>query len=557
MLHTNDKFRMSKKKCFLKVLFLCIGCLCLIGGKGWAQNLKAEYNPKLGIKMLSYKGHTLLNTDKHIGAPLTPEGFLEKERNGKMKGGWSLVYGASWDNASRTISLKHDWGTTSCRYELIKDTLFLSVLLKNEGKNGKLLKGVSVSLLTLNFPESPANFQPDMVYAGNHITAPAIVKADLKDFSVTIESTDVGRKAYVGMIRVGKTNAYRLWLGTSPFNGMKGFDERAYIDLKPGESIRTKIALKFTRPGVPLEKLANATLNSYRKVNPLKFSWTDRRPIGALFLSSYGRSKVADHNARNWTFTQDGKDQSKAAFKSEFRTRLMAYADRSISILKEMGAQGAIVWDLEGQEFEHPLSYIGDPEQLAWLAPEMNDFADEFFKKYRNAGLKIGVCIRPDSIIARPAKNSIARISVKNPAATLIRKIQYCKRRWGTTLFYIDSNFDSAGNAMSSAILEEVLLKCPDVLLIPELQNFDYYRYSAPYEHLRGGTNGMNEIVKYLYPSSFMVLNVAEGLPKNVPEHKLVEKIKAIYRDGNIVLFRAWYNDSPTNQILKKAIVEK
>ena len=43
--------------------------------------------------------------------------------------------------------------------------------------------------------------------------------------------------------------------------------------------------------------------------------------------------------------------------------------------------QGIIVWDLEGQEFIHPTTYIGDPRALgAGYAPEMNAIADELLE---------------------------------------------------------------------------------------------------------------------------------------------------------------------------------
>ena len=105
---------------------------------------------------------------------------------------------------------------------------------------------------------------------------------------------------------------------------------------------------------------------------------------------------------------------------------MLAVADTSIGIMKEMNAQGAITWDIEGQEHQHSISYIGDPRIFASLAPEMKDIADEYFKRFRDANLKTGVCIRPQEL-QRAADGSVKQITPtdeKALAAVLTDKIR-------------------------------------------------------------------------------------------------------------------------------------
>ena len=51
-----------------------------------------------------------------------------------------------------------------------------------------------------------------------------------------------------------------------------------------------------------------------------------------------------------------------------------------------MNAQGMITWDIEGQEYPHATSYIGDPRKVSLLAPEMEPMADAYFAKFRRGG---------------------------------------------------------------------------------------------------------------------------------------------------------------------------
>ena len=182
-----------------------------------------------------------------------------------------------------------------------------------------------------------------------------------------------------------------------------------------------------------------------------------------------------------------------------FGEELMNYADICIARLKEMNAQGIIVWDIEGQQYPHYISYIGDPRQIGKLSPEMDRFSDAFMKRFLDAGLKTGISIRPTEVFEQfPGKQTYNRYwhrEVKDPVALMSEKIAYARKRWGCTIFYLDSNvfgedflsaeqkksFRGVPFVMPTAMIAALQKQHPDCLIIPEWSNEDYYQFSAPY----------------------------------------------------------------------------
>ena len=87
--------------------------------------------------------------------------------------------------------------------------------------------------------------------------------------------------------------------------------------------------------------------------------WPDRRPIGVLFLASHYHSSAT--NPRGW-FNEPSLNFTGTNGVENFRKALMEYTDRSLEILKRTGAQGVIVWDLEGEQYPHKTTFIGDSD---------------------------------------------------------------------------------------------------------------------------------------------------------------------------------------------------
>jgi hypothetical protein len=264
--------------------------------------------------------------------------------------------------------------------------------------------------------------------------------------------------------------------------------------------------------------------------------WPDRRPIGALFLADHTHGSAK--NPRGW-FNDPAFDVHGPVGMARFRQAILAYAERSIAILQRSGAQGMIVWDLEGEEFAHKTTYIGDPRSLRSLAPEMADAADDFFKRFRDAGLRVGVTIRPQELLTDAAGDT-RQVDIWNYDRLLLEKIDYARDHWGATLFYIDSN---GGPLWPAEVvrLRRVARRRPDILLIPEHHDTLYYAFSAPYGSIPKGAGPTTRAIRILYPHAFQVLAV--------PDSDDEAGIRAAAGNGDVLLFPAWF-DNPVARLV-------
>lgn len=256
--------------------------------------------------------------------------------------------------------------------------------------------------------------------------------------------------------------------------------------------------------------------------------WPDRRPIGVLFLASHYHSSAT--NPRGW-FNEPGLNVAGTNGVENFRKALMEYTDRSLEILKRTGAQGVIVWDLEGEQYPHKTTFIGDPRLVDRLAPEMAPVVDEFFARLRNAGLRVGVTVRPQQLVFD--QGQARQSGVVNIQQSLLEKIDFARTRWGATLFYVDSN---GGIRRPDEVMQmhSLAAQRPDILLIPEHHYLPYAAFSAPYVSMRktGQAAGAGWKRK-LFPGSFQAVDISDGA-NNLPQ------IEAARSHGDILLFRAW-----------------
>jgi HEAT repeat protein len=268
--------------------------------------------------------------------------------------------------------------------------------------------------------------------------------------------------------------------------------------------------------------------------------WKDRRPIGSLFLANEGAC-----SAINPSGYMAAKDVTTPEGRAEFRKKLLETADRCVANLKAMNAQGVIVWDIEGYEFPG-LKYVGDPRMLPEFSPAMSEIAPEFFKKFTDAGLKVGVCLRPNYIFRIPEEhlikhnrdprqhwgymlykepgvaiekgeyewfNKVQQDRVKDPVEELSSRIAYTKKNWGASIFYVDTNNYGKnvngvekGTLMPAAMWARLAAKHPDVLFIPEHENPEYYATTAPYNQPGvDPTAKTSPDIRSKYPGAFMV----------------------------------------------------
>ena len=200
-----------------------------------------------------------------------------------------------------------------------------------------------------------------------------------------------------------------------------------------------------------------------------------------------------------------------------------------------------VTWDIEGEQYPQPTTYIGDPTQFATLAPEMEGVIDQYFKMFTAAGLRVGICIRPQQLVIPPGGGAPTQTSVADPTSLLLAKVTYAYQRWGATLFYIDSNGDP-NFPISSQFFQTVAAKYPQVLLIPEHQTDSYFAFGSWYGELRGGVSGTPQSVLDVYPQAFSVIYLPDG---SFSQYQAA--LTAAIHRGDIAMFRAWYAD-PQNQ---------
>jgi hypothetical protein len=321
-------------------------------------------------------------------------------------------------------------------------------------------------------------------------------------------------------------------------------------DIKPHASKTFNVSLRFGSAGARVQDLSGDILERYANKYPFQVNWKDHRPIGAMFLA--GPQINVPSNPRRWTMNFGEIDVTNDKGKAAFRAALLKLADYSVQILKDTGAQGMITWDPEGEEFIGAC-YYGDPRLVPTLAPEMefkNDGAksaiDEYFEKFRAAGLRVGVCIRPQQIAMVDGKPVHQAVEDEHVVQILGDKIAYAKRRWGCTLFYVDSTATING-ALNPDIFKALAEEYPDVLLIPENESMRYFAYSAPlnsYQHHRITSTPVG--ARIVYPNAFSVLMAAEG---DHPEDH--DALLSAVRHGDILLFNGWHHSDGADKIKK------
>ena len=130
------------------------------------------------------------------------------------------------------------------------------------------------------------------------------------------------------------------------------------------KSVATTLTLRFgTRDSEA--SIATDIVRAFAESFPFTLDWRDRRPIRALFLAT--SQAHPERNPRGWFINAKDVDLTTPEGLAKWRTRLMKYADESIAVLRDMGAQGMITWDPEGEEFANA-AYYGDPGSRArWL----------------------------------------------------------------------------------------------------------------------------------------------------------------------------------------------
>jgi hypothetical protein len=311
----------------------------------------------------------------------------------------------------------------------------------------------------------------------------------------------------------------------------------------PKGSDQFVVSLRFGRANTTEDKLVGDVSKRFAETFPSQLNWPDRRAVGAMFLATAGQNWPT--NPRGW-FNDSHVNVLTPSGRQEFRNRLLTWVETSIEIMRDMNAQGVITWDPEGQEFAPGTSFVGDPRLVDTLAPEMAEVADEYFSRFRAAGLRVGITIRPQSLKIAADKKSGSQMPVDDPTQLMIDKVSYAKKRWGITMIYIDSNINSTDpNPLDASIIQKLTAAFPDCLFIPEHSSLQYYAYSAPYQEVVKGLISTPDLVRATYPHAFSLIYTGDGLLDLYRTG-----LSAAVKHGDVLMYRTWYSD-PQNEKVK------
>ena len=508
-----------------------------------------------GLDSLSYNGQSFLRSAQN-GELQPQKSVFRAVLDALLSRSPSAV--ATLNKQADSIDLRYPWGRVSCVYSKQGEKLTMRIQVSNT--SAETLNEVSLRLMELNFPNVPAggtleagqfgfgfkgpewplrSYPPSIPSVADPRSVVPIVRVDYGTGALNFCSDDLECSVDVRYSTNSATKTSFPFIITC-------------ADIKPGTSKVFNVSLRFGPVGARVQDLSTDVLERYAGKYPFQIKWKDRRPIGAIFLASSGINVAT--NPRRWIMNEGKIDITTDQGKAAFREALLKLADSSIKVLKDANAQGMITWDPEGQEFSESC-YYGDPRLTPALAPETEfkddrgmTAIDEYFDKFRRAGLKVGVCLRPQQITMANTKPVQGAADNQHAAEVLKEKLAYAKKRWGCTLFYIDSTVVVTGESLDPDVFKTVADTYPDVLLIPENESMRYFAYSAPlnsYMHHRVTSTPVG--ARMVYPKAFSVLLTSDQGDRPEDHDALV----AAVRNGDILVFNGWYNNEGVAEIKK------
>lgn len=537
-----------------------------IGG----QALDVVYGPT-GLQRLSYGGVTLEDTARY-----SADAFhiwhlkMTSLQGGPVSGsqyGWGESNaGKSWDAVAHRWTYNFIWGSISVQYVVSGNQLDIITTETNLPTSGVILAGATIYPLALHFPQLPANFNdasyPQLSYT---TTSPGVITADYGSGETVAVAPEAAKPLYSGFWPTGDANTYTALISSTTPDNLASFQPHFDRPVQPGQSDTFTVSYRFAASGTSAIALAADAYSNYAKTFPNELSWPDRRPLGTIYLASSPTSGAVNmpngfpNNPRRYFNDSDAShfDVRTTAGLQAFQNLVLQRAQENVANLQALGAQGAIVWDIEGEQYPQATTYVCSPDQIAQVAPEMDStitsaaspyrgqkLDDVYFKTLTAAGFRVGVCVRPQhfAIAADGTATQTTLSSSADVRAELARKIQYAHDRWGATLFYVDSSVDANGGALDPVIFQQLHQQFPDSLLIPEESTLRHYAYTAPFQtFLFHADTGTDPAVRAVYPTAFSNILINDVNPATLAAARA--KLTASVKAGDTLMGHADYPD--------------
>jgi autotransporter-associated beta strand protein len=458
------------------------------------QSLTASFGSS-GLNGLSYAGATLVGAGASGSDPGIGASAMVIDANGNAV---TETNTASWNAANLTETYTAPDYVVTIQYDVGLNSLGFNINAQNISPNQNTIQGFRFTLIyQLKFPKIPTGFNPGGPSVAFDTVSPSFVNADYGTATVVI-GVQQQTPGYIGFFSSNATaasDAYTAYFATDTAGSLPTSWPVLHSAIAPGESATYNTFLRFGPTGAG--PALSADINqAFATANPFQMQWDDRRPITELYPTN--QQAVSAINPQGF-FGDPALNTVSATNLSAFSHEMLTYASGQISNMLAMGSQGMVAWDLEGwalqgwQSGTGSTTYVGDPSLVTTLAPEWattdgvdagySNLLDEFFAKFRDVGLKVGMTLRPTQI--EFVNGQAWQEPVSDPAQLLISKIEYAKQQWGASLFYIDSTW-SGGISLSdiAGVLAKVHAAEPDVLLIPEQDTVAGLPYGAPYAEM-------------------------------------------------------------------------
>ena len=548
-------------------VFASAAALLLCGVAAQAQ-LQVTYGSK-GVQTLSYNGVVLENVATFPADSFHIWHMKATDTSGNVltcgQCGWGESNnGESWNPQTNTETYTFSWGSVATQFVQSGNNLNMIVTETNNAGSGLVFDGAEVLPLALHFPKDPKGFNGYTQYAIT-TTDPGVSVADFGSGVVTSVIPNESQALYGGWLNVGAATYSPLMVSTAP-DGLATFLPHNDLPLQPGNSLTYTVSLRFTNEGTA----ANASdgYASFASTYPSQMTWTDKRLIGTAYLASSpaGGGDITQPggyptNPRRY-FNDPSVDVTTPAGLQIFQDRMLAQAAGNVLNAKNMSAQGVITWDIEGEQYPQDTSYVCSPDQIAAVAPEMEStitdrtspyygqkLDDAYFKTMSSAGLRVGLCLRPQAFTLG-ANGTASQVFLSTDAAiiaNLENKARYANQRWGATMFYVDSVVDVNGGTLDPAIFQQLITDLPNLLFIPEESTTRYYAYTAPfYSFIFHTTTGTAPVVYNTYPKAFGANLVNDVSPVTLAEYtpQLIQAVE----HGDILMGHAdyWQANDPT-----------
>ena len=550
-----------------------LGALALGSPDASQSTLKVTYGPS-GVEKLSYDGVVLEDIAQYPADAFHIWHMKVTDLHGNVLSGgqygWGEVNnGRSWDPLTSTWKYNFVWGVVTVNFVQNGDKLDINVNEENYATSGVVLDGVTVYPFALHLPRLPTAFvdvgYPQLAF---NTTGPSVTVADYSSGLVAAVDPDARKPLYSGFWPTGNGISYTPIISSTTPDGIATFQPHNERPVQPGETDSFTVSLRFAATETSSSSLGADANASWAKIWPPQLKWKDRRPIGTVYLATSPSGNAMQpggyaNNPRRYfnNSSVDEFDVTNTTGLAKFQARVLRQARSNVVNMQRLGAQGAITWDVEGEQYPQSTSYVCQPDAIATIAPEMETrvvesrspyagmkLDDAYFRIMKDAGFRIGVCVRPQHFTLHK-DGSAQQEYLANSAVgdEMIRKMKFAHDRWGATLFYVDSSVEKDGAVLDASIFQRLAQTFPDCLIMPEESTPKYYAYTAPFQtFIFHGDLGTDPSIRAYYPDAFSV-----NLVNDVNARTLAAKVPQLTRsvkNGDILMGHVgyWQANNPT-----------